>query len=78
MFLSVSSISSTMQDILLEKTESRKWRVERFLRKDKIIVQSRDQASKNLGLSQSHISIQVLCHYVSALLQQQRVALHAV
>ena len=78
MLLSVSSVSNTMQDILLQSRQSWKWNLERFLREDNIIVQSRDQASKILDPEQSCSSSQLLCHYVLALLLQDRVILRAV
>ena len=80
MFSSVSSISSTMQDILLQKSPElkRKWRVEKIFRKGKRVLQSHGQASKNLVLAQSKNSGQVLCHFVIKLVQQHRVILHTV
>ena len=55
-----------------------KWRVERFLRKGKMIVHSGDQANNSLDLEQSCSSGQVLCRFIIELLQQHRVILHVV
>ena len=52
--------------------------IERFLRKVKRVVQSRDLVNMNLVLVQSGSSNQILYHYVIELLQQRRVKLHAV
>ena len=71
-------MSSTMQDIFFQKSTELKLRVERFLRKGKRVVQSRDQANMNLVLVQSCSSSQTFCQYLIELLQQHRVILHAV
>ena len=70
MFLSASSISSTMKDILLQKSTVLKVETEKVLRKGKRVFQSRDQAEMNLVLVQSCNSSRDLCHCVPALLQQ--------
>ena len=55
-----------------------KLRVEIFSRKDKNIVQSRDQANNSLDLHQPCDSSQVLYRFVFELLQHPRVILHVV
>ena len=56
MFISASSISSTMQDILLQRLTVWKVETERVPRKGKRVVQSRGQAQVTLVLVQSHNS----------------------
>ena len=50
----------------------------KILRKDKILVQSHDQASKSLVLAQSFNSSQVLYQFVVEQLQQHHVILQLV
>ena len=52
--------------------------VEVFLRKDKMIVQSRDQVKNSLDLVRSCSSSQILHRFVIELLQQNRVLLNVV
>ena len=77
MFFSVSSIFSTIKDILLQMSTESKI-IERFLREDRIIAQARDQANMNFVPAQSCNSSLDLYHYVPALLQQHRVVLSVV
>ena len=60
-----------------QSTELKK-RVERVLRKGKIVVHSRDQANMNLVRAQSYSSSLDLYHYVIELIQKHCVMLHAV
>ena len=78
MSFSVSSISSTIKDKLLQKSTEFKMEGERFLRKGKRVIQSRDRANMNLVPVQSCISNQVLYQIVLALLQQHHFVLRVV
>ena len=55
-----------------------KWKIEKILREDKIIIQSRDQANNSLDPDQSCGSSRFLYWFVIELLQQHRVILRVV
>ena len=78
MFFSVSSISSTIKDILFQKSTELEMEGRKNLRQGKRVFQSRDRANMNLVLAQSCNSNQDLSHYVPGLLQQHHIVLRVV
>ena len=78
LFFSVSSISIQSKTLWFKSWLNWKRRVERFLREDKIIVQSPAEANNTVEIDQPCSSSQALYRFVIELHQQHRVILHVV
>ena len=70
LLLCAKSISSTMQDILLQKRQSWKGKAKRVVGKGKRVVQSVDRGNMNFVFVRSCNSSHAFYHYVPALLRQ--------